>query len=455
MSHEPTLNRAAPGATAGGRKGHWNAQVWRLAGPIILANVSTPLLGAVDTAVMGHLPDPAYIGGVAIGAVIFDFLFWGFGFLQMSTSGFTAQAFGAGDRAELRAILYRALVLALVLGGLLVLLQQPIGLLAFALLDASPEVEALAGAYYAIRIWSAPFVLVNYVLLGWILGRQRAGLILLLQLLLNGANIALDLLFVLGLGWGIEGVALATLIAQAGGVLLALVFARRLLGRAWRPQGRARIFARGRLIALLHVNANIMIRTLCLIAGFAYFTARGAEMGNLILAANAVLMQFQFVSAYAMDGFAHAVEVLAGNALGRRSRHAFRQTVKVSTLWALVFALLSALLFWLAGAWIIALFSDLAAVRSTAAAYLPWMIVSPLISVWSFQLDGIFIGTTRSVEMRNAMIVSLAAFLFASWLLIPAFGNHGLWLALMVFMAARAVTLGAFYPRIERSLAGA
>jgi MATE family multidrug resistance protein len=409
----------------------WNGRVWRLAGPIILANISTPLLGAVDTAVMGHLPDAAYIGGVAIGAVIFDFLFWGFGFLQMSTSGFTAQAQGAGDRTEVRATLIRAMALAVALGLLLILLQGPIVTLAFAVMDASPQVEGLARSYYAIRIWSAPFALANYVILGWLLGQQRAGLILVLQLALNGTNIALDFLFVVGFGWGIEGVALATLIAQVGGIALAFVFVRKAL-----------------------VTRDPSITWSRLIFGFAYFTARGAEMGDLILAANAVLMQFLFVSAYAMDGFANAVEVLAGNALGRRSRSDFRRAVQVSTLWALGFAILSALIFWLMGTQIIALFSDIPEVRLTAIAYLPWMVVAPLISVWSFQLDGIFVGTTRSAEMRNAMIASLAVYLAACWLLIPALGNHGLWLSLMVFMAARTITLGFYFPRLERAVAG-
>ncbi len=432
----------------------WNSRVWRLAGPIILANISTPLLGAVDTAVMGHLPDPAYIGGVAIGAVIFDFLFWGFGFLQMSTSGFTAQAQGAGDRTEVRATLIRAMALAVALGLLLILLQVPIVALTFAMMDTSPQVEGLARSYYAIRIWSAPFALANYVILGWLLGQQRAGLILVLQLALNGTNIALDLLFVVGFGWGIEGVALATLIAQVCGIALAFVFVRKALVTRDPSITWSRLADRRRLTALLHVNTNIMIRTLCLIFGFAYFTARGAEMGDLILAANAVLMQFLFVSAYAMDGFANAVEVLAGNALGRRSRSDFRRAVQVSTLWALGFAILSALIFWLMGTQIIALFSDIPEVRLTAIAYLPWMVVAPLISVWSFQLDGIFVGTTRSAEMRNAMIASLAVYLAACWLLIPALGNHGLWLSLMVFMAARTITLGFYFPRLERAVAG-
>lgn len=432
----------------------WNGRVWRLAGPIIVANISTPLLGAVDTAVMGHLPDPAYIGGVAIGAVIFDFLFWGFGFLQMSTSGFTAQAQGAGDRVEVQATLLRAMALAVGLGLLLILLQGPIVALAFLMMDTSAQVEGLARSYYAIRIWSAPFALANYVVLGWLLGQQRAGLILVLQLALNGTNIALDLLFVVGFGWGIEGVALATLIAQVGGIALAFVFVRKSLTVRDPSITWARLADRGRLTALLHVNTNIMIRTLCLIFGLAYFTARGAEMGDLVLAANAVLLQFQFVSAYAMDGFSHAVEVLSGTALGRRSRADFRRAVQVSTLWALGFAVLSALIFWLLGEQIIALFSDIAEVRLTTIEYLPWMVFSPLISVWSFLLDGIFVGTTRSAEMRNAMIASLVVYLAACWLLIPAFGNHGLWLSFMIFMVARMITLGFYLPRLERAIAG-
>ena len=433
----------------------WNGRVWRLAGPIILANISTPLLGAVDTAVMGHLPEAAYIGGVAIGAVIFDFLFWGFGFLQMSTSGFTAQARGAGDDTEVRATLIRALALALGLGLLIVLLQRPIVAIAFAVMDPSAQVESLARSYYAIRIWSAPFALANYVALGWFLGQQRAGLILVLQLVLNGTNIALSLLFVVGFGWGIEGVALATLIAQGGGLAFAFLFMWRALFTRDPSLTRSRLADRRRLAALLHVNANIMIRTLCLIFGFAYFTARGAEMGDVILAANAVLMQFQAMAAYAMDGFSHAVEVLAGTALGRRSRSDFRQAIKVSSLWAFGFAVLLTLIFWLLGPQIIALFSNIAEVRSAALAYLPWMIAAPLISVWSFLLDGIFVGTTRSAEMRNAMIASLAIYLIACWLLIPAYGNHGLWLAFLILMTARMATLGFYFPRVEQAVAGA
>ena len=416
----------------------------------MVSNVSTPLLGAVDTAVMGHLPDPAYIGGVAIGAMLFNFLFWGFGFLRMGTTGFTAQAQGAGDVGELRAALIRPLVLAVGLGGLLIALQAPIGAFAFAVLDASARVETLAGDYFAVRIWSAPFALVNYALLGWLLGVQRSGAVLLLQIGLNGTNIALDLLFVVGFGWGIEGVALASLLAEMGAAGFGLLLVRRSL---FGPLDRRRIFAGDRLLALLRVNVDILIRTLCLITAFAYITARSAEMGDIILAANAILLQFQSFIAYGLDGFAHAVEVLAGSALGARSRSAFRQAVKVSTLWALGAAILATMVLGLAGRPAIALFSNIAEVRAAAATYLPWIVASPLVSVWSYLLDGVFIGATRTAEMRNAMIASLAAFLAACWLLIPALGNHGLWLAFLLLMAARGVSLGAFYPRLERAVA--
>ena len=442
-----------PSARPGAGEGRWNARVWRLAGPIMVSNISTPLLGAVDTAVMGHLPDPAYIGAVALGAIIFNFLFWGFGFLRMGTTGFTSQAHGAGDRAELRAALVRPLILAVALGAALIALQVPIGALAIQLLDASATVEGLTHDYYAIRIWSAPFALANYVLLGWLLGTQRAFTVLLLQVVLNGINIVLDLVFVIGLGWGIEGVAFASLLAEMAATFLGLALVAKPLFRDKAPLEWAHVAARERLLALFRVNADILVRTLCLISAFAYFAAQGAQMGDLVLAANAVLMQFLSVTAYGLDGFAHAAEVLAGSALGAGSRRAFRQVVKVSTLWALGMALLAGLVFLTAGRPLIGLLSNIPEVRATAAAYLPWMIVSPVISVWSFLLDGIFIGTTRTGEMRNAMIASLAVYLVACWLLVPALGNHGLWLAMMIFMAARAISLGAYYPRIERGIA--
>jgi MATE family multidrug resistance protein len=440
--------RPLPGAPLG----DWHRRVWALAGPIMISNVSTPLLGAVDTAVVGRLPDAAYIGGVAVGAVLFNFLFWGFGFLRMGTTGFTAQAFGADDRDELRAALLRPLTLALALGALLIAAQAPIGTLAFMVLEASPEVEGFARSYYDIRIWSAPAALINYALLGWLLGTRRAGAMLLLQVGLNGINIVLDLVFVIGLGWGIEGVAWASLIAEAAAAALGLAIVGRALARAGGHWDRARLLRRDRLSALFRVNVDIFLRTLALIAAFGYFTVRGAEMGDVTLAANAILMHLQTFMAYGLDGFSHAAAALAGGAVGARSRGAFRAAVRTATLWALGMATAIAGVYGLFGPAIIGLFSVLGEVRAAAQVYLPWMLLSPFVSVWGFLLDGIFIGATRTKAMRNAMALSLGVYLAACWLLIPAFGNHGLWLAFTVFMAARAVTLGAAYPGLERAV---
>jgi MATE family multidrug resistance protein len=432
--------------------GAWHVRVWALAGPIILSNLSTPLLGAVDTAVVGHLPDPAYIGGVAVGAVIFNFLYWGFGFLRMGTTGFTAQAFGAEDTAELRAALARPLLLAFTLGALLILLQAPIGWLAFALFEASDRVEDFARSYYAIRIWSAPAALANYAMLGWLLGTRRAGAVLFIQVVLNGINILLDLVFVLGLGWGVEGVALASLLAELGAMALGLAVVARALKAGGGSWDWPRIASRERLAVLLRANLDIFLRTLCLLGAFAYFTARSATMGDVLLAGNAILLQLQSFTACGLDGFAHAVEVLASNALGARSRPAFREAVRVSTLWAFGTAGAVTGLYLVLGAPIVALFTDLEAVRRAAEVYLPWVVVAPLVSVWSFQLDGIFIGATRTSEMRNAMMLSLAIYLGACWVLVPTLGNHGLWLAFTIFMIARAASLGWLYPRVERSI---
>ena len=430
----------------------WNRRVLRLALPIILSNASVPLLGAVDTAVMGHLPDPAYIGAVAVGAMIFSFLYWGFGFLRMGTTGFTAQAFGAEDAEELRATLARPVLLGLVIGLLLIALQVLIRPLAFTLMDASDQVESLATIYFDIRIWGAPATLITYALLGWMLGSGDARSVLLLQLLLNGLNIALNLLFVLGLGMTIDGVALATLIAEYSALAFGFwIVARNLRARpgVWDWN---RVLERTRLLALFRVNLDIFIRTLCLETAFFVFTARSAQLGELQLAANAILLQLQTFTAYALDGFAHAVEVLAGNALGARNRAAFRGAVKASTVWAAAFALVFCALYALAGAPIVALFTDIEAVRAATDDFLPWIAVIPLVAVWAYQLDGIFIGATRTGAMRNAMLISLALYLLAVWLLVPAFGNHGLWLSMALFLGLRGITLAAFFPALDAAI---
>jgi MATE family multidrug resistance protein len=436
---------------AGDRAGR-HRRVWRLAAPIILSGLSVPLLGAVDTAVVGRLPDAAYIGGVALGAMIFDFLYWGFGFLRMATTGFTAQAEGARDAFERGAALDRSLVLALALGLAILLLQAPAGWLAFSLLEGSPGVETQAHLYFTIRVWSAPATLANYALLGWLLGRQRTDLVLAVELALNAINILLDILFVLGFGWAVAGVATASVLAEYAALAVGLWLAFRLGHRfAW-WSARARLFARRPMQALLSVNGNVFIRTLSLVAGFALFTATGARLGDETLAANAILMNFFAFIAYGLDGFAHTAQAMVGAATGAGSRRLYRQAILDTTLWALLLAAAASLALAVAGSRLIELYSVNELVRSTAKTYLPWMVAMPLLSVWCFQLDGIFIGATRSREMRNGMILALLGDLVALWILVPLWGNHGLWLSMVIFVGLRGFTLGVWLPRIERSL---
>ena len=419
---------------------------------MIIANVSIPLLGAVDTAVMGHLPDAKFLGAVAVGAVLFNFIYWGFGFLRMGTTGLVAQAFGASDASEVRAIFRRALMLAAVIGAGLWIVQVPLLWAALNIIDASPEVEGLAAIYFQVRIWSAPAVLANYCLIGWFVGVQNTRFALVLQVLLNTINIVLDLVFVIGLGMTVAGVAAATV----GAEYVTVIFGFWLVRREWRKIGGsgfgANLFDRAKIRRLLAINRDIMIRTFCLIAAFAVFTAQGARAGDTTLAANAVLMQFQQFLSYGLDGFAHAAEALIGGAIGARDRASLRDTVKTTSLWAVLVALVYTLVFAVAGGLIIDLLTGIDEIRQLAREFQVWLILSPIVSVWSFMLDGIFIGATHTREMRNAMIASLAVFMASVWLLQPALGNHGLWLALMIFMVARAIFLGLYYPRIERAV---
>lgn len=429
-------------------------KVWALAWPIILTNLSSPLLGAVDTAVMGHLPGPAYIGGVAVGAIIFTFLFWGFGFLRMGTTGFSAQAYGADDPIEVRATLIRPLALGAVLGALLILLQAPVSAFVFPLIDASEDVTSYAQAYYDIRIWSAPATLIQYGVIGWLLGLQRPWAAMATQILVNSVNIVLDLVFVLEFGWGVEGVAAATLLAEVAGTLLGLAIVYRTVSRMGGTWDWPQICRRDRLISLFRVNRDIFIRNLCLIAATSSFTAQGAAMSDALLAANAILINLQHFLSHGLDGFAHAAEILGGGAVGAKDRSAFRRIVVSSTYLTLASTLAISIAYAVFGTEIIALFTNIDEVLDAAAIYLPWMIVSPFLSAPSFLLDGLFIGATRTVAMRNAMIASLLVFGLACYFLVPLLGNHGLWLSLMIFMVARAVTLGVAYPALERSVSG-
>lgn len=419
--------------------------------PVMISNVSTPLLGLVDTAVLGRIPDPAYIGAVAVGALIFSFAFWAFGFLRMGTTGLTAQALGAGNVDEIVAGLLRALLISLAAGVALIVLQWPVRSIAFALVEGSAQVELLARGYFDIRIWSAPAALANYALLGWFigLGRTRVGLVL--QLVLNVTNIALDAFFVLGLGWDVRGVALGTVIAEYTAVMTGLAIAirhSRGLGGRWTI---ARALAREKLQRTIAVNGDIMIRSLALIFAFVWFTAQAAKQGEVLLAANAVLLQFVSTSAYFLDGIAFATEALVGHALGAARRAGLTAAARLTTYWAAGLAALLSLLLAVFGPAFVDLMTVDAATRATARIYLGWAAIAPVLGVWAFQLDAIFIGTTRTADMRNAMLASLAIYLFAWWLLTP-WGNHGLWAALCVHYLARMATLLWYYPGLVRSV---
>jgi MATE family multidrug resistance protein len=425
-------------------------QVLSVSLPIVLSNVTTPLLGVTNTAAIGRLGEAHLIGAVAIGAIVFSLMFWAFGFLRMGTTGLTAQADGSGDAREVGAILLRALLIAAVAGAGLILLQKPAEWLAFSFIEASPAVEAEARRYFAIRIWSAPFTLANYALLGWFIGLGRTRLALFTQLGLNGLNIVLNVALVSGLGWSVQGVAFGTLIAEAVAAGGSLWLASRTLqarksGLPW----RLALDGDG-LRRMIVVNADLMIRTLCLLFAMTFFTAQAARGGDVILAANEILLQFINLSAYLLDGFAFAAEVFTGRAIGAAKRARFRAAVRLSSICAASVAAAVSLVFAASGGALIDAMTTNAEVRAAARLYLPWAVAGPLAGVACFQLDGIFIGATRTAEMRNMMLISLAAFL-ASWAaLTPLFGNHGLWASLIVFSIMRAITLGIRLPALER-----
>ena len=433
----------------------WHRRVLALAFPIVLANLTQPILGAVDTAVAGHLDSASYLGGVALGGVFFNFVFWGFGFLRMGTTGLVAQAHGAHDHAGMRDTVVRALLLAAVIGAAVLALQIPLIDYALRLIGGSDAVQHNARLYCHARIWAAPLALGNYVVLGWLLGTQRVRLALLSQGFINSVNIAAVLLYVYVFDWGVAGIGAATATADALGFVLGAALLWHGRPRGLSALNRATLLDGAALKRLIVLNRDIFVRTLCLLSSFGWFAHLGARQGDATLAANALLLTFQTFMAYGLDGFAHAAEALVGAAIGARDRHAFTQAVKVTALWSALGALGFSLAYWGAGAWIIDRLTDQAAVRTAAVTYLPWAALSPVISVWGFLLDGVFIGATRTRELMKAMVVSLAIFVATSWGLLALHGNHGLWAAMLIFMAVRGVTLARYLPGVVRGVAGA
>lgn len=424
-------------------------KVWALAAPMILSNISVPLVALVDSTVIGHLPHAHQLGAVAVGATLFTFMVGLMGFLRMGSTGFAAQAAGRSDGAALRQVLVQGLLLALAFALLIGLLAIPFSQLALQAMQPSAALHQSTEDFFHTRLLGLPAALASYALVGWFLGTQNARAPLAILLTTNVLNIVLNLWFVLGLGWGVLGSARASVIAEWSAALLGLALTRPALRaypghiawaaltrwQAWRP--------------LLAVNRDIFLRSLALQLVFLLVTVQGARLGEATVAANALLLNGLMLTAYALDGLAHAVEALCGHAIGARDRNALHRSLVVACGWSLIVSLGFAGVFLLAGHLFIDLQTDIDSVRAAAYPFLPYLAVLPLIAVWSYLLDGLFIGATRAREMRNAMVLSVVITLPLA-LLLSGLGNHGLWLAFLGFMAVRAVSLGWVGWRLQR-----
>ncbi|MGB3446108.1 MAG: MATE family efflux transporter [Xanthobacteraceae bacterium] len=427
-------------------------RVFVIAGPAMLANLTTPLLGVVSTAAIGQLGDAALLGGVALASVAFDCVFWLFGFLRMATVAFTAQALGAGDRIEMRAVLIRALLLAAAIGILLVIMRAPLASLIFSAMGGSEAVTAAATSYFHIRLWSAAFMLGNYVILGWLVGQARTGIALAIQVGINLLNMALTILLVLMLRWGIEGAAIATVIAETAGFASGLVVARILLGPNYHVP-RARLFDRARWLRMLAVNRDIMIRTAALIGAFLFFTAQGARAGDQVLAANAVLYNFLMIGSFFLDGLANAAEQLCGQTFGARDRQQFSRAVKLVLAWSVGFGVAVSLIFIVTGDHLIDIITTSPVVRIAAREFMWLAALAPACGVLAYCFDGVFIGASWARDMRNLMMASFVIYI-GVWYLLTPWGNAGLWTAFLAFLLARGLLQAMRYPALVRATFG-
>ena len=428
-----------------------NRRVLAIAIPIVLSNITVPILGAVDTAVIGQLGKAAPVAAVGVGAIIITAFYWIFGFLRMGTTGLVAQALGARDENEVRAYLLRALLLGFCAGLVIFLLRKPLIEIGFWVSPASSEVEKLAEKYFLIRVWSAPAAIALYGVIGWLIALERTISVLILQFFMNGVNIILDVWFVLGLNWGIEGVAIATAIAEVSALVLGLLLCfERFKDRQW--PGFQAIFDIQRLKNMLSVNFDILLRSIMLQAIFVSFLLFGGNFGDAKLAANQVLLQFLHITAYGLDGFAFAAETLVGQAIGEKNRSRLRASVIASTKLASVLCLLMAITFLLLGPGLIDLMTTAEDVRLEAKSYLIFVVLVPILGISAWMLDGIFIGAARTKDMRNMMAISLVFYIISLVILVPYFENTGLWLALLISFIVRGITLGVKYPNLQKSI---
>ena len=423
-----------------------------LAIPLILSNLTQPLLSTTDTVLSGHLPGAAALGGVAMGGIFFNAVFWTFGFLRMGTTGLVAQAHGARDEESLRVHFWRALLISFALGASILILQKPLIAIALHLLGGSAAVQSNADLYCGIRIWSAPAALAGYVLLGTLLGRQKARAALILQAAINLVNLALALWMVLVLGHGVAGIATATMVADWLGLFLGLAMTLRLSPSMTRLPALPLLLEPSGLRRLFALNRDIFLRTICLVSAFAWFTHIGARLGDAALAANAVLINLHLMASYGLDGFANATEALVGESVGAGAGDlpGFRRILRASTLVSSAVALLISVAYLLFGSRLVGLYTSQPQVLATALHSLPWVMALPVASFLGFQMDGVFIGATHARELRDCMMLALAAFLALEALLGDCFGNNGLWAAFTVFMLLRGLLLLLHLPRIER-----
>jgi multidrug resistance protein, MATE family len=425
-----------------------------IAVPIMLSNVTEPLIGVVNTGVIGQLGSSALIGGVAVGSLIFSFLFWGFGFLRLSTSGLSAQATGAENPREIGAIVWRSLLIAVIVGLALISLSPLLKPLAISLMGGSAEVQQAATTYFNYRIWAAPAALANFTILGWFIGQGKSTIAFVTQLALNLTNMALSVVFVLHFNLGIAGVGLAVLIAEYAAAAIGLVLVMVRLATLQQKFDHALIFDRTKISALVTANADMMIRTICLLFAFAWFTSRGARNGDTAVAANSVLLHMFEVAAYMIDGFAYAAEALVGQAIGAKDQASYTKAITLSSLWVMVFGAIASLAIWVFGPQFIDLMTVNSEVRAFAGHYLIWAAITPFLGAACFLYDGIFTGAMATRDMRNMMLLSLGAYMLAWGLFEPRYGNHGLWAALSVFFLVRSIAFATRLPAIRRTVFG-
>jgi len=419
-------------------------KVWALAWPMMLSNITVPLVGLVDSAVVGHLDDPRHLGAVAIGATLFTSIYWAFGFLRMGTTGLVAQAVGRKDGDANRTLLAQGAIFALVLALIMVLLQWPLLTLGLHLMGPEADVAGSASGYAFIRIYGAPAALINYVIIGWFVGNQNTRIPLYLLTLINLLNLLLDLLFVLGFGWGAQGVAAATLVAEYSGLFAGLYFVARQLQWIEGRVERALLTRLEAYTSIIRVNRYLFIRTALLLFMFAFFTSQGARISTEVLSANALLLNFLMLISHALDGFAHATEAGCGRYAGAKDRPRFYAAVFSAAIWSLVTALALMLIFFLFGEAILGLMTDIDSVMAIALDYLPWVWVLPLIAVGSYLLDGVLIGTTQTRAMQQIMLITVLLVFLPLWWLTQSQGNTGLWLSFTLAFVARGLA-GLYY----------